>query len=132
MWLRLQSCRVLLTCVVRIVQDQDEPVVLDNAANKRPRVNRWASGAAATRMPVPSQLSKASLQPQQQQQQLQTGKASVVGRGSETVKAAPIEAEEPRKIRLGDLPICQLFALLQHPQAPVLPLPPAFPWLDAG
>ena len=112
------------------MQDQDEPVVLDDAANKRPRVNRWASGAATTRMPVPSQLSKASVQ--QQQQQLQTGKASVVGRVSDTVKAAAIEAEEPRKIRLGDLPICQLFALLQHPQAPVLPLPPAFPWLDAG
>ena len=93
---------------------------MDKLASKRPRTTRWTSGASTNNQPV----LRLRLAPDQQQQQ-----ASRVVEPS--ARAARQPAEEP-KIRLGDLPTCQLFALLQYPQAPVLPLPPAFPWLDAG
>ncbi|KAK9862921.1 hypothetical protein WJX84_010052 [Apatococcus fuscideae] len=71
------------------LEDHDEPLALNDAANKRPRVNRWASGATPTHQPDMAL----------NQQQKQTGKTSVTGRISESVMASATEAEEPRKIR---------------------------------
>ena len=77
------------------------------------------------------QRQPATFHPASQQQQQQ--KPSQAGGAEGVVEPVRVASQvEAHKIRLGDLPICQLFALLQHPQAPVLPLPPAFPWLDTG